>query len=43
MVDFDGDVAGSVADQVQAHAGAIIQRPMEQSFERGPRATFGKR
>jgi hypothetical protein len=44
--DFDGDVAGSFADQVQerlpGHT-ANIKRPMEQSFEPARRATFGKR
>ena len=36
--DLDGDVPGSFE-----HAAAIIQRPMEKSFDRGRGATFGKR
>jgi hypothetical protein len=38
--DFDGNVAESFGDK---HPTAIIRAPMEQSFDRGPRATFGKR
>jgi len=38
--DFDGDVAESFGDK---HPTAIIRGPMEKSFDRGPRATFGKR
>ena len=38
--DFDGDVVGSFADK---HPIAIIRGPMEKSFDRGTRATFGKR
>jgi Protein of unknown function (DUF3592) len=37
--DFD-DMAESRADE---HSGAILREPMEKSFDRGPRATFGKR
>jgi hypothetical protein len=37
--DFD-DMAESRADE---HPGAILREPMEKSFDRGPRATFGKR
>jgi hypothetical protein len=38
--DFDGDVAESFGDK---HPTAIIGAPMEQSFDQGRRATFGKR
>jgi Protein of unknown function (DUF3592) len=39
--DLEGDVAGSFAGHVQERLPSQI--PMEKSFDRGPRATFGKR
>jgi Protein of unknown function (DUF3592) len=40
--DFDGDVAGSFADHVQERLPGQIEATRS-GFDRGPRATFGKR
>jgi len=41
--DFNGEVAGNLADHGQQHANAIIKRPTGQSFDQRLGATFGKR